>query len=395
MLMSAPRRERPAFRDMMFPCPRAERSGKTEPAVRKWRVAILGLGHWYSAYALARALPEYPNAELLAAAWHDDAQRDIFTKTFGIRGYRDYDELLQREPIDIVHLAAPVSELADLTIRSARAGKHIVLGKPMAMTLEEADRMVAAVEDAGVSCFPFQGIMRLRARDLKARIDAGAIGEIAVMHQTSRWSIAEDWYCSGKPGWFADPRYVPGGAFIDEGIYWIDFLEWLAGREIVQVEAKIANLVHKDIGVEDWGMATFTFAGGIVATLEAAWTINAPARSGPSPKQNSVVRLEVVGTRGEIVDQWFREPGRAVLAAGATDWVFERQSPPPFAPPTPVPLAHLIECLETARPMAATIRDARRSLRVALAAYESARTGRAVQVKGELEATSTSDDRTV
>ncbi len=160
----------------------------------------------------------------------------------------------------------------------------------------------------------------------------------SLLHQTSRWSIAEDWYKSGKPGWFADPTQVPGGAFIDEGIYWIDFFRWFSSSEVVQVEAKMANLVHKDIAVEDWGMATFTFANGVLATLEASWTINAPQKSGPSPKQNSVVRLEVIGTRGEIVDQWFRTPGRAVLAAGASDWVFERQSEEPFAPPSPFPL---------------------------------------------------------
>jgi predicted dehydrogenase len=348
--------------------------------MRKWRVAILGLGHWYSAYGLARALPEYPKAELVAAAWHNAAQLEAFTSAFGIPGYRDYNELLERERVDIVHLAAPVSELADLTIRSARAGKHLVLGKPMAMTVEQADRMVDAVEAAGVSCFPFQGIMRLRVADLKARIDNGEIGDIVVVHQASRWSIAEDWYNSGQAGWFADPRYVPGGAFIDEGIYWIDLFGWLAGSEIVEVEAKMANLVHKDIAVEDWGMATFTCANGVMATLEAGWTINAPRKTGPSPKQNSVVRLEVIGTRGEIIDQWFRAPGRAVLAAGASDWMFERQSEVPFAPPTPFPLGHLIDCLERNVKTAATIRDARRSLVVALAAYESARHGRAVRL---------------
>ena len=161
-----------------------------------------------------------------------------------------------------------------------------------------------------------------------------------MLHQTSRWSIAEDWYQSGTPGWFVDPEQVPGGAFIDEGIYWIDLFRWLAGSEIVTVEAKTANLVHKDIAVEDWGMATFTFANGIHATLEAAWTINAPRRTGPSPKQNSVVRLEVVGTRGEYIDQWFRDPGRAVLSAGADNWVFERQAEPPFSAATPFPLDH-------------------------------------------------------
>jgi predicted dehydrogenase len=347
---------------------------------RKWRVAILGLGHWYSAYNLARALSEYPSAELIAVAWHDKAQLDQFTTTFDAEGYTDYDALLEHERIDIVHIAAPVSELEGLTVKAARAGKHMVLGKPMAMSVEQADRMVEAVETAGVTCFPFQGIMRLRSADLKARVEKREIGELILLHQTSRWSIAEDWYNSGKPGWFVDPRHVPGGAFIDEGIYWIDLFRWLAGSEVVQVEAKIANLVHKDIAVEDWGMATFTLANGVVATLEASWTINAPRPTGPSPKQNSVVRLEVVGTRGEIIDQWFRAPGRAVLAAGASDWVFERQSEPPFTPPSPFPLSHLIECLENNQRPAATIQDARSSFVAAMAAYESAREGRAVRL---------------
>src|SRR5215470_12872839 len=111
---------------------------------RKWRVAILGLGHWYSAYNLARALREYPEAELVAVAWHDGEQLAAFTRAFPVKSYSDYGELLEREEVDLVHLAPPVSEMADCAIRAARAGKHIVLGKPMAMTLGQADRMVEA-----------------------------------------------------------------------------------------------------------------------------------------------------------------------------------------------------------------------------------------------------------
>ena len=273
-----------------------------------------------------------------------------------------------------------MSQLEALTIRAAQAGKHIILGKPMAMSVAQADRMVDAVEASGVLCFAFQGMMRLRAADLKARIDQGEIGKIAVIHQTSRWSIAEDWHNSGTPGWFADPAQVPGGAFIDEGIYWIDLFRWLTGSEVVEVSARMANLVHTNIAVEDWGMATFTLANGVVATLEASWTIAAPKTSGPSPKHNAVVRLEVVGTGGEIIDQWFRAPGRAVLRAGARDWVFERDSEEPFTPAPPGPLAHLIDCLENERQPVATIQEARRSLIVALAAYESARTGCSVRL---------------
>lgn len=348
---------------------------------KTWRVAILGLDHWYSAYGLARALPEYPKAKLVAVASSDSTKLDAFAGTFGVEGCGDCSELLQRDDIDIVQIASRVSEIPDLTIQAARAGKHLILGKPMAMTVDQADRMVRAVETAGVTCVPFQGIMRLRALELKSCLEQGVIGDIVVLHQTSRWSIAEDWPHSGKPGWFVDPRHVPGGALIDEGIYWLDLFRWLAGSEVVKVEAKTANLVHQDIAVEDWGLASFTFANGIIATLEGSWTINAPQKTGPSPKQNSVVRLEIIGSRGEIIEQFFRDPGRAVLAAGASNWIFERQAADLFAPGVPMPLDHLIDCLENDKQPIATIREARKSFIAAMAAYESVRAGRPVVLK--------------
>jgi len=232
-----------------------------------------------------------------------------------------------------------------------------------------------------VRCMPFQAIMRLRLADVIRRVRRGDIGDLLLLHQTCRWSIAEDAYQSGKPGWFADPKYVPGGAFIDEGIYWIDLFRHLMDSEIVEVDARMDNLVHKDIAVEDWGLATFRFANGRLATLEASWTINAPRKSGPSPKQNSVVRCEIVGSRGEIAEQFFRAPGRSVLAAGAADWVFERQpESPSFAPPAPFPLGHVIDCLESGAEPVATIREARESFAVAMAAYESARLHRPISI---------------
>jgi len=346
----------------------------------QWRVGILGLGHWYSCYGLARSLPEYPKAELVAVAYHDEEKARQFATTFGIEAYSDYDELLARDDVDVVHIAPPVAEIPECTIKAAQAGKHILLGKPMAMTVAQADEMVQAVEEAGVMCVPFQGMYRWRMAEFKRQLDEGLIGDIVVMHATGRWSIAEDWFRSGKPGWFADPQQVPGGAFIDEGIYSVEQLRWLANSEVVKVEAKMANLVHKDIGVEDWGMATFTFDNGIIATLEASWTINSPQKIGPSPKQNGVIRLEIVGTRGEVIEDQLRVPGRAVLAAGAPNWVFERPRAEYFTPPAPGPLVHLIDCLENDRQPAATIQEARKSFIVALAAYEAAREGKPVRL---------------
>ena len=348
---------------------------------KKWRVGIVGLGHWYSGYGLARTLPEYPKAELVAVAWANRAQREEFAGTFGIDGHASYDELLGRSDVDIVHIAPPVAEIPEATIKAARAGKHIILGKPIAMTVAQADEMIQAVRSSGVKCVPFQGMYKLASADLKRRLEQGAIGDVVVLHAVGRWSIAEDWYRSGRPGWFTDPRQVPGGAFIDEGIYDIDRLRWLAGSEVVQVEAKVANFVHRDIEVEDWGLATFTFANGAIATLEASWTVNSPRKTGPSPKQNAVRRLEIVGTRGELVQGGLHEPAFGILGAGADDWVFERPLPEPYGPPKPAALDYLIGCLEDNTEPVTRIEDAATSLALALAAYESARSGKPVTIR--------------
>jgi predicted dehydrogenase len=341
----------------------------------KYRVGILGLGHWYSGFGLARGLAEYPRAELVAVAERDEAKAREFGQTFGVDVYTDYDALIARDDIDIVHIAPPVVDIPDCTIKAAAAGKHMVMGKPMAMTIARAKEMVEAVEASGVVCVPFQCNPIIRGGDLKARLDSGLIGDIVLMHNRSRWSIAEDWFHSGKPGWFVDPKQVPGGAFIDEGIYAMQQILWLANSPVVKVEAKTANLVHKDIAVEDWGMATFTFANGIIATLEASWTICSPRKTGPSPKLNSNRRFEIVGTRGEIISDGLHVPELAILAKDAAGWVFERQAGDMAGPAPAGFVPYIIDCVENKRQPAGTIADAYNAFVVAMTAYESVRQG--------------------
>ena len=127
--------------------------------MRKWRVAILGLGHWYSAYNLARALPEYPRRGT------DRGRRGTTRRSWTNSPARSTSTATPTTTRSSSTSASTSStsrrrcrELEDLTIKAARAGKHMILGKPMAMTVEQADRMVEAVETAGVTCFPFQGI---------------------------------------------------------------------------------------------------------------------------------------------------------------------------------------------------------------------------------------------
>jgi predicted dehydrogenase len=141
-----------------------------EHMTRRWRVGILGLGHWYSCYGLARGLSEHPKADLIAVAYHDEGKAQEFSATFDIEAYADCDELLARSDIDIVHVAPPVAEIPQCTIEAAEAGKHMVMGKPMAMTVARADEMVKSVEKAGVRRLAFQGICRVLVPVRSARL---------------------------------------------------------------------------------------------------------------------------------------------------------------------------------------------------------------------------------
>ena len=198
-----------------------------------------------------------------------------------------------------------------------------------------------------------------------------------MLHQTGRWAIAEDWYQSGTPGWFVDPAKVPGGAFIDEGIYWIDLFRW-PGRQR-RGRGGRADAQHRpsDIAVEDWGFALFTFANGVTATLEASWTINAPRKTGPSPKHNvwSGSRWSAHAVRcwtSRSDRRWGRARG------GRRGLGVRTARPEAFGPPSPFPLNHLIDGVDRTRPPMASIRDAREAFVVAMAAYDSAKLGRAV-----------------
>ena len=208
----------------------------------------------------------------------------------------------------------------------------------------------------------------------------GEFGDLAVLHQTSRWSIAEDWYQSGTPGWFVDPAQVPGGAFIDEGIYWIDLFRWLAAARSSRSRRRPPT----------WSTRTSpSRTGGWRRSPSPTASTRRLKPPGPSTRRDrpalrpnttassgsrSSARAASTSTSGSAI------PGGRCCAAGADNWVFERQAEPPFSAVTPFPLDHLIDCLESGRPSPANIDEARKSFVVAMAAYQSAREGRPVHL---------------
>ncbi len=339
-------------------------------------VGIIGFGHWYTAFWIARCLNEDSKAKLVAVSDPRKDKLKDFASRFNVETHEEYEEVLSRDDVDIVHVVPPPVKIPEYVIASAEAGKHIIMGKPMAMTLKEADEALRVVRKQKVKLVTWEGLIHLGEKATDKKI--GRIASITtVMHQ----GIAEDWYGSGKAGWFADPTQVPGGAFIDEGIYTIEAHRFYASSEVKRINyARKANLVFKDIKVEDFCQANLTFKNGVNSSLEIGWTISQPEPKnlGGLTKANAFNHTYIIGQEGELAINGmpgFNVKNTDVLSREYPYWVSHRPGQEHFGKPSFKALDYLIECIEEDKEPVASGEHARKSLEVALAVYKAADTG--------------------
>ena len=152
------------------------------------KVGIIGAGIFGMQHAAAIAAQ--PNAEVVAASRTNQKALDVFTKKFGVRGYTDYSDLIANYEVDAVVIATPHHLHTEIVIDAAQSGKHILLEKPMALSLAECDQMVAVTQKAGVKFMVGHNNhfipAYIRAKEI---IASGEIGEIVLGSSTmsKRW----------------------------------------------------------------------------------------------------------------------------------------------------------------------------------------------------------------
>lgn len=248
---------------------------------KKLRFAAIGLDHWYTAIDLAKTMMEDPRVELVGIAdASEDRAREV-AEQIGLTEYTsDLQKYINDDSIDAIGSFITVDRSPQIVIAAAEAGKHIVSIKPFANTLEEGTAIVDAVRKAGVKFVPAETSLRQSElhQYFKNLIDDGKLGDIVSGNFTLTSSLPQNW--PGAPhdgGWWTDPSKVPGGAWIDHAIYKIDRLRWFLGEKIVRVTGRTANLVHKDLQVEDFGHAIVEFESGATFSIEDTWS--APAGS--------------------------------------------------------------------------------------------------------------------
>jgi predicted dehydrogenase len=229
------------------------------------RVALLGSG-WIMDYH-ARAVIEHPGAELVAASSWREPSLARLAERHGIgRTTTDWRELAADPDVDAAVIGTPNALHAPQAVAFLEAGKHVLVEKPMARNLEEADAMLAAVVRSGARlmvahCWRFHpDVLALRAR-----VAAGELGEVV---KTRGYGVHAGW---GPSGWFTDPELAGGGALVDMGVHAIDTTRFLLGDPLpVRVFATVATR-YGDYPVDDDAIVLVSWSNGTNSIVESGW----------------------------------------------------------------------------------------------------------------------------
>jgi len=210
-----------------------------------------------------------PALRVVAVADVDEGRRREAAERFNARPYAGADDLLTAPDVDVVVISTPPHTHAPLALRAIRAGKHVFCEKPLALSLEEADAVIAAAAEEGV-CVTVNYVLRRNplTRRLRVLLRSEVLGPLLHM---SLENLATDEYL--KPGhWFWDPARS-GGIWVEHGVHFFDLFGWLSGQ---QAGAVAAFSRTRSDGCRDRVWAVVCYANGLVATYHHAFT--QPAR---------------------------------------------------------------------------------------------------------------------
>ncbi|MCY3556400.1 MAG: Gfo/Idh/MocA family oxidoreductase [Gemmatimonadetes bacterium] len=315
---------------------------------------VIGLG---MGAVRARFISETEGARLVAVAELDEERGRKAEAEYGIDWYRDYRRLLDRDDIDVITVMTPSGTHADFAIAAANAGKHVITTKPVEVSLERADRMIAACREAGVIlAVDFEARYMADNVRVKQAVDEGRLGRMILGEVRLKWFRNDAYY----EGWHGTWALDGGGSLINQSVHQIDLLGWYMG-EVENVQGQIGVFNH-DIESEDLGMAMLRFKSGAVGTILGTTTCPVTIPAG----------VELHGTQGLVITA-----GNKVAAWHVPDE--SADDPFPYEGPRNV-IEDMVSLIRHGGTPRITGEEAKKSLALILAIYESSRTGQAVSL---------------
>lgn len=326
----------------------------------------------------ARAIADATGARLVGVAGRNAATTQALAEKHGAEFHTtNVAALVARPDIAVVCITTPSGAHLEPALAAIAAGKHVVIEKPLEITVERVDELLAAAQQAGVVVAPiFQARFGAGAQRIKAALDAGRFGRLVLASVYVKWHRTREYY----HGWKGTLALDGGGATINQAIHGIDLLQWFAGMP-AEVFGRTTRRVHSGIEGEDTAVASLRYPDGALGSIEGT-TATYPGWSR---------RIEICGENGSVrleddtIAQWdFREsrPEDDAIRRAAADTALGSGASDPKA------ISHqghlrqiqdLVNHLRDGTPLGINGPDARNAVALVCALYASARTGRPVR----------------
>ena len=342
--------------------------------MERTKVAILGAGFVANIHveSYMRFIPE---AEVVAVYSNMAEEAKAFALAHGIpQWYDDLDKLLAESGAQVIDIGLPNYLHHDACMKAAAANKHVIIEKPLALTLEQADEMIDTCKKQGVLLMYAEQLCFTpkyeRARTL---VEHGAVGKVYMIKQSEKHS-------GPHSAWFYKKETAGGGVMMDMGCHALAWFRWMnKNNPVKSVYANMKTVMH-DTDCDDNTVAIIEFENGVTAVAENSW-----ARHGGMDD-----RIEIYGDKGVIYADLFKGNSSLTYSIDGYDYASEKAGSTKgwtftifeevYNQGYPHELKHFISCVREGKQPVVTGEDGRAVLEIIYAAYESARTGAKVNL---------------
>jgi len=315
---------------------------------------VIGLGVGMGRCKMAH---ENNRARLVAVSDLSEERGRKAEESFGTVWLQDYHDLLARDDVDVVMVMTPSGMHAQMGIEAADAGKHVVTTKPIDVQLEPIDRLIAKCDEVGVRLVTDFNFRYLANNVLiKESLDAGRLGDLIFAEARLKWWRPESYF----EGWHGTWELDGGGSLMNQTVHQIDLLQWYMG-DVESVVGKTGIYAHTNIDTEDLGMALLRFKNGALGMVLGTTTY---------PVKGVEPTIDVHGTKGAVTT------ARGNLTVWQTEDEYDPQTYD-YTGPSDI-IEDVVGMLLDGKEPYVTGPEARKSVEIVLAIYESAATGKEV-----------------
>lgn len=345
--------------------------------------AIIGTG--VISHIHAKAISQIPCARLVAVAGIDERGVSRFASQHNIHAYSNHLEMLHRKDIDIINICTPSGLHGDLALDALRNGKHVIIEKPMDISLEKADQIIKLSKETGLKVTVVsQHRFDPSVMQVKNNIETGRLGRLVLAEVAVNWYRTQEYYDNGQ--WRGTWKMDGGGALMNQSIHTIDLMQYFMGP-VESVYAQTDTLAHERIEVEDIAVAVVRFKNGALGTI----TCTTAAYPGYSN------RIELFGSSGSAIieaDQlthlFLKESEVHGMPINSAEKKDEKNVTGASDPGAINSDAHrkqfedMIESLRENKEPHVNGEEGRKALEIIMAIYQSAREGKSVTLTGSL-----------